>query len=82
MTGSNSALTELLHHYCTGNPTELVIQTSWKKEYISMFLFKITVKDYGYLCFMERKKVKYWRTRFADLYLRIPFAQIISLAQL
>lgn len=47
-----------------------------------MFFFKITVKDYGYLSFTERKKVKYWRTRFADQYLRIPVAQMISLAQL
>lgn len=60
------AVTGLLHRYCTGKTTELLIQTSRKKECIPMFFFKKTVKDYGYLRFMERKKVKYWRTRFAD----------------
>lgn len=54
--GSNSALTEVLQYYCTGKPTELVIQTSWKEEYISMLLFKMTVKEYGYLCFMKWKR--------------------------
>lgn len=44
-----------------------------------MFLFKMTAKDYGYLCFMERKKVKYWKTRLADQYLESQLHKLFHL---